>query len=188
MFGKVSVAPCGHTGETIIGNYVRCAVGCDSGSPRIARRGEPGHVVDCACKPCQIRRRATEIVLRTKSGRDFVRVAWNGVQDELKVQVQGSDYVTNYKFLDSDGNIVAQGELRDRMGNPVFVDDFWPLIIRAKLMMDIGTLALSVSADFNNTPVVLTSVNVNWFERDDSFVKQLGTKVFTWRPVDFIGV
>lgn len=28
--GKVSVAPCGHKGETIIGTYVKCLVGCDS--------------------------------------------------------------------------------------------------------------------------------------------------------------
>lgn len=27
--GKIGVAPCGHTGEAIIGTYYKCLVGCD---------------------------------------------------------------------------------------------------------------------------------------------------------------
>lgn len=29
MIGKLDRAPCGHMGEHIIGNYVRCSLGCD---------------------------------------------------------------------------------------------------------------------------------------------------------------
>lgn len=28
-YGKLAKAPCGHEGEHVLGNYVRCASGCD---------------------------------------------------------------------------------------------------------------------------------------------------------------
>lgn len=31
--GRISVAPCGHKGEMIIGTYVKCLAGCDSNTP-----------------------------------------------------------------------------------------------------------------------------------------------------------
>jgi len=30
MIGKPGTAPCGHPGEVMVGNYVRCLRGCDS--------------------------------------------------------------------------------------------------------------------------------------------------------------
>lgn len=33
IIGKISVAPCGHKGEAIIGTYVKCLAGCDSNAP-----------------------------------------------------------------------------------------------------------------------------------------------------------
>lgn len=35
MDGKPGKAPCGHVGEHVIGNYVRCLIGCDD------KRGAP---------------------------------------------------------------------------------------------------------------------------------------------------
>jgi hypothetical protein len=31
--GKKTQAPCGHAGEAVIGNYVRCLLGCDDAIP-----------------------------------------------------------------------------------------------------------------------------------------------------------
>lgn len=31
--GRLGVAPCGHSGETIVGQYYRCLAGCDASDP-----------------------------------------------------------------------------------------------------------------------------------------------------------
>lgn len=33
MIGRRGIAPCGHPGEHIVGNYVRCDKGCDDAVP-----------------------------------------------------------------------------------------------------------------------------------------------------------
>jgi hypothetical protein len=108
--GRTAVAPCGHTGETIIGNYVRCLMGCE-GAQVMSKRGVPGHVLNCACAPCQIRRRVTNIVLRDKAGKDFLRIPWDGITNELIVEAPSNGSIRGYLLLDQDGKTVARGTL-----------------------------------------------------------------------------
>lgn len=108
--GKVSVAPCGHTGEVIIGTYVRCLAGCEGGA-QVSKRGVIGHVDNCACKPCQIRRITTHIILRDKDGKDWMKVEWDGVQDVIELEATKSVILRGFQFLDKDGHIVARGTI-----------------------------------------------------------------------------
>ena len=67
----IFIAPCGHHGEPVIGTYVRCPYGCDSGNPR-PRWGMPpvaGHKLDCTCAECCVRRDARAVRLKYKDGR-----------------------------------------------------------------------------------------------------------------------
>lgn len=130
MSGRISVAPCGHTGETIIGNYVKCLVGCD-GKPAASARGEVGHVPGCTCVPCQIRRRTTKIVLRTREGKDFAVIPWDGVSDSIEFTPSNHGFVTNYRFLDKDDKVVAQGAISD-----TFLDSGYKAVIKTKLFID----------------------------------------------------
>lgn len=127
--GRIAVAPCGHTGETIIGTYVKCLQGCE-GAAAVSGRGEPGHVLNCACKPCQIRRLTKEVVLRTKDGKDLVRLPWDGVSKDLRFTPGKSGYVMHYHFVDNDGKIIARGNL-DK-----YLDAGVEAIARPKFMMD----------------------------------------------------
>ncbi len=103
-------APCGHVGEPIIGTFVRCLAGCDSKmkSTGSGRRGSPGHVVDCACKPCQIHRSVTTIVLRSALGEDMARIPWDGVTLVPRGRVTTPGSVRGWRMLDTDGSIVAE--------------------------------------------------------------------------------
>lgn len=127
--GRIAVAPCGHTGETIIGTYVKCLQGCE-GAAATSGRGEPGHVLNCACKPCQIRRLAQEIVLRTKDGKDMVRLPWDGVSKELRFTPNKSGHIMHYHFVDGGGKVIAQGNL------DTYVSAGNEVIARPKFMMD----------------------------------------------------
>lgn len=147
--GRISVAPCGHTGETIVGSYVRCLVGCE-GTPVASKRGEPGHVLNCTCAPCQIRRRTSKIVLRTRDGKDFAVIDWDGVQDVIVHTPTKSGELTNYKFLDADNKIVAQGALKN-----LFIEAGYELKIKTKLMMDASS-QLEVSQAFNKPGGIMT--------------------------------
>jgi hypothetical protein len=109
IVGKTSVAPCGHTGEVIIGTYVKCSQGCE-GPAVVPRRGEIGHVENCACKPCQIRRKVTTILLRDKNGKDWLKFEWDGVTNELVTQTTKSGHIRHYQFLDADGKIIVRGD------------------------------------------------------------------------------
>lgn len=44
MSGKRGTAPCGHEGEHITTNYVRCGQGCDSAGAGDVSNGVPTHV------------------------------------------------------------------------------------------------------------------------------------------------
>lgn len=37
MIGKSSKAPCGHKGEVVVGNYVRCLEGCEGAVPEYVK-------------------------------------------------------------------------------------------------------------------------------------------------------
>lgn len=100
-------APCGHPGIPIIGTYVKCAVGCDGPVPP-RHRGEPGHVVGCACRPCQLRRRVTTIVLRTRDGRDARRMPWDGITDVLKFTAAEFAAIRHILFVDADGKVILR--------------------------------------------------------------------------------
>ena len=41
MSGRIAVAPCGHPGEYVIGDYIRCLSGCSEDSP--AASSPSGH-------------------------------------------------------------------------------------------------------------------------------------------------
>lgn len=144
MTGKIAVAPCGHNGETIIGTYVRCLQGCEGGA-KVARRGEPGHVDNCACKPCQIRRRTTTIVLRTRDGQDFTRFNWDGIEDQLHFISNKSGWVCAFKFLDKDGKVVADGRIQDGWGEPVYCEAGYSMTIKTKFMMGDASVRMEVS-------------------------------------------
>lgn len=108
MSGRIDVAPCGHTGEVIIGTYIKCLQGCE-GEAVHPKRGELGHVRDCACKPCQIRRKTVTIVIRDKGGTDWMKVDWDGSTDVIIAKSSKSGYLRHYKFLDADGKVVGSG-------------------------------------------------------------------------------
>lgn len=126
--GKVAIAPCGHTGETIIGNYVRCLVGCE-GAPLMPKRGVPGHVDNCACKPCQFRRITTHIVLRDRNGKNWMQIEWDGIADAIEVDGKKSGEIRAFLFLDKDGNTVAKGMIEASLVPGKFV-------IKPKFMID----------------------------------------------------
>lgn len=102
-------APCGHPGEVVIGTYVRCVMGCE-GAKNTTRRAQPGHVVNCACKPCQVRQRTTHILLKTKDGKEL-KVAWDGVTEKVNWTAPWTGELRHYKFLDADGDEIASGFL-----------------------------------------------------------------------------
>lgn len=110
MHGRITLAPCGHTGETIIGSYVKCLTGCD-GKPTMSARGEPGHVDRCVCVRCNIRRDSTHIVLRDRGGYVTLKCEWNGMGEMLTVTAPRIGSVLNYKFLDVNGATVALGSI-----------------------------------------------------------------------------
>ncbi len=112
MSGRISVAPCGHTGEVIIGTYIKCLLGCE-GKAAMSARGEPGHVPNCTCKPCQIRRRTVAILLRSHDGKDIARMPWNGSDNKLRVLCEVAGSICAYKFLDMDNKVVAAGNIDD---------------------------------------------------------------------------
>lgn len=103
------VAPCGHPGEAIIGTYVRCLQGCDGGQKATSRRGEPGHVDSCACSKCDVRRRATTIVYRSKDGRDIVRAAWDGVAERVDWEARITAQARHWVLEDAGGKKLASG-------------------------------------------------------------------------------
>lgn len=118
------MAPCGHAGEVVIGTYVRCNVGCDSASVAAGgpvrvmnppRRGTPGHVDGCACRPCQVRRRVCTIVLRSRGGADAAVIPWDGIATVLPWRAVASADVRNWRMLDETGGIVADGAIVDHV-------------------------------------------------------------------------
>lgn len=106
--GKVSVAPCGHTGETIIGNYVRCLLGCE-GAPVMAKRGVMGHVDNCACKPCQYRRVTARILLKSKRGGHTKIIDWDGTSTVVISQTNLDTEIRSFQLLDKDDKVIAKG-------------------------------------------------------------------------------
>lgn len=112
--GKITTAPCGCPGEVIIGNYARCLAGCDSGKKSKAlsgRRGEPGHVDDCACKKCQVRRAGTLLLFRSEDGRDMATLPWNGTDKSVKWKSAYDGRLRHWIMLDDSDLIVASGTL-----------------------------------------------------------------------------
>lgn len=103
------VAPCGHPGEPIIGTYVKCLRGCDGTRKVAARCGEPGHVDACACRKCDIRRRASLIVYRSKDGRDAVRASWNGIAKQVSWEPLFTAHVRHWVLQDDTGAELARG-------------------------------------------------------------------------------
>lgn len=123
--GKKVTAPCGHDGETVVGAYVRCLQGCAKDpfvQPQVTarKRGEPNHVDYCACKPCTIRRRAKEVVLRTKGGKE-TRVAWDGIAGVVRWTAEHKDKVRHWKIVDDDGLVLLDGmcDVEMAVGDPM---------------------------------------------------------------------
>lgn len=118
MNGRISVAPCGHTGETIIGTYVKCLVGCD-GQVAKPHRGELGHVNTCTCFGCRVRRSVTHIQLRTRKGLNYLEIPWNGMGNELKVDTKAGlmSYIASYRMVNGT-EVLAQGALEDTFLEP----------------------------------------------------------------------
>ena len=143
MSGRIAVAPCGHTGETIIGNYVKCLVGCE-GKAELSKRGEPGHVVNCACKPCKIRRLARTVVLRTRDGKDIAKAEWDGISETLSIIATADGYIAGYRFLDENGNVVADGAVKNAFGDAVFAGKDEPLTAKTKFMLRDSNMRLSL--------------------------------------------
>lgn len=108
--GKVAVAPCGHTGETIIGTYVRCLAGCE-GPKLISKRGVAGHVDNCACKPCQYRRKTHYITMRDRTGKEYIKVEWDGSSNDIlgKMDIEEVVMIRAFSFLDEYGEVVVKG-------------------------------------------------------------------------------
>lgn len=132
MSGRVSVAPCGHHGEYIIGNYIKCLAGCDTASVKHKmevrvikppRRGTAGHVDECDCVPCQVRKSATRILLRTQNGGTLAEIPWDGVTDTFTATINMSGTIKGFWFVDNPGNVIAQGTLSS------FLDKNWPVNI-----------------------------------------------------------
>ncbi len=158
MNGKISVAPCGHTGETVIGTYVKCLQGCDGGVKSI-RRGEVGHVENCACKPCQLRRITQTIVIKAKNGDVITTVPWDGASDEIQFMPDKDYWAADYQMLDKDGKIIASGPLMDGLGGPIGIVGGWPARLRTKFLMDKAGFVVEVSQSvrtFDPKSVVVT--------------------------------
>lgn len=100
---------------------MKCLEGCDRkeiqlktpGPVRVMtpskRRGEPGHVDDCACAPCQIRRRAKFAVFRDRFGLDIGRVYWNGADNDIEWHAQSTGTIRHWYLTDDNGDVVAGG-------------------------------------------------------------------------------
>jgi hypothetical protein len=80
--------------------------------------------------------------LRTKDGKDFAVLDWDGVKDVIKFTPSKPGHLTNYRFLDSNDKVVAQGVLKD-----IYVESGYELNIKTKLMMDASS-QLEVSQSF----------------------------------------
>lgn len=110
-------APCGHEGEVVIGAYVRCLKGCAKDPrttpPAPPRRAQAGHVDFCACRPCTIRRRARQVVVRTKDGKE-ARFDWDGATDHVEWTSTIRGFLRHWKMVDEDGDIVEEGTIFDR--------------------------------------------------------------------------
>lgn len=138
IIGKTAIAPCGHTGEVIVGTYVKCSQGCE-GPAIIPNRGEPGHVINCACKPCKIRRKTAFIVLRDKGGKDWAKLEWDGVTDVLSSATPKSGDLRHFKFIDTDGKVIGTGNLNAFIGIGEFK-------VHARKMLD-ALMTCSVAKD-----------------------------------------
>lgn len=156
--GRVSVAPCGHTGETIIGTYVRCLQGCE-GTPVLPKRAEIGHVLNCACKPCQIRRKAHFIVLRDDSGKDWAKLPWDGSGDQVLGNAVRTGFLRHFMFLDEDGKIVARGNI-DATITPGDYRVNIKLMIDASLRMELAKGAVVSTERKTTVTVVLGTPSV----------------------------
>ncbi len=111
MEGRSGTAPCGHPGEAVIGTYYRCLTGCDAVAKKTAtppRRGLAGHVEMCACKPCQIHRRVTHIVLRSYDGKDLATIEWDGVSSYVTWKATKSGRIRHWRMFDADGPVVVE--------------------------------------------------------------------------------
>lgn len=126
--GKKVTAPCGCPGEVIIGAYVRCLYGCFKdpylNPPQyVPKRGEPGHVDFCACKPCTIRRRGRTVVLTTKSGKKF-STPWNGIDLNVSLVAPSQDIIRHWALLDEDDDVMVDGycDVPCQAGDPIGVN------------------------------------------------------------------
>ncbi len=109
MIGREATAPCGHVGECVIGTYVQCLVGCDTNGRVIGpRRGEPGHVHMCACTRCRVRRKVTNIIIRSSEGKDVVNVQWDGIS-EIKGAMDKPWDARHWFMYDDNGDVVTSG-------------------------------------------------------------------------------
>lgn len=172
MNGKTAVAPCGHTGEHIIGNFILCRQGCGGGT-KSSRRGEVGHVENCACKPCQLRRITHTIVVKSKQGKVIATIPWDGVEDEIKF-IPGLDaWASDFQMLDKDGKVVTRGILSDGYGNPVALVGGWSATIKAKFLVNAAAFVVEVSQGmkkFDPKKVLVTFKGIELKPCDDGFV------------------
>ena len=145
MNGKPGVAPCGHDGEYVIGAFVLCGRGCDGKG--VMRRGEPGHVNRCACKPCQLRRTAHKILIKSTKGELIASIDWDGVTDDIKFIPQLDYFASDFQMLDETGKIVAQGVIADTFGGPVSLIGGWSATIKTKMLIDKVHLAVMQGLD-----------------------------------------
>lgn len=122
MIAPAPKAPCGHVGEVVVGTYVRCLQGCEGGAAKTGGRlGEPGHVEACACRRCRIRRAATTIVVRSREGKDVVRVPWDGTAESVTWSPKEDADARNWMLLDAEGAVLASGHtppIRVERGSP----------------------------------------------------------------------
>lgn len=163
MNGKASVAPCGHTGETIIGSYVRCLQGCE-GKAVIDPRREPGHFNACSCFGCDVRRRAHILALRDSKGRTLSATIWDGVTSEIKPDITMSGFVSGFILSDKFGKTVYQDSYANAQGK---MQDVIPGdSITVKLVFGKDSLKLDINVDTPTVTVVTTSHHVanggNW--------------------------
>lgn len=85
--GRLGVAPCGHEGEAIIGQFYNCLVGCDRPDAGISSAKImtkiPGHLDGCACLMCTIVRNTCTIQLGAgHPSYEYARVSWNRLGDQ----------------------------------------------------------------------------------------------------------